>query len=433
MKKRFAMRLLLPCVILVHGVATRAQESVGFTDPQDVDALLEYRLPDWGYRTWDATFDFAGSGRERTVGADRQVGNRNRVGLGSNLHWRLDGERRDRGLRLDVVGDFSHDHVGFRHGESRRRSLDGDVSLGTHWDEYLGAGPLMVGAAAGINWSHDEDRIDERTDVRRDRSVTVGPRIGFGRVRDVTPHVRASRLSERLIALGRSGLTDAQVREVAEILAREQGYRTIFERPDRSFWRDVLEPMLDPARPLTPYEILYLRDVLSEDVGHRAQGTAIVLSGSYSESVHEVPTGDSRSVYRWLRLGASIYRNLSLHHQLRGEASVSVHDRRYALDVVEETSPGLSLEHLWSLADRYLLTTSLDGLFTYAEGGRGISRHVMTTLASRLRIFVEDRMAVVAEADLQFSQRRLTDAQVDRGWTWSYGLGLEYALDTLLY
>ena len=35
---------------------TSAQTSLGFENPGDTTNILEYRLPDWGYRTWDLGF-----------------------------------------------------------------------------------------------------------------------------------------------------------------------------------------------------------------------------------------------------------------------------------------------------------------------------------------------------------------------------------------
>mgnify|MGYP000337876300 CR=1 FL=1 len=73
--------------------------------------------------------------------------------------------------------------------------------------------------------------------------VTVG--VGLGRARNVAPLIRAQRLSERLKAIGRAPLSPAEIQEVARVLATEHGYRAVYERPDRSFWQDVLMPMLD--------------------------------------------------------------------------------------------------------------------------------------------------------------------------------------------
>jgi Tat protein secretion system quality control protein TatD with DNase activity len=92
--------------------------------------------------------------------------------------------------------------------------------------------------------TEDRNAGDENRSFGRTREYDVGAGIGIGRSRDVTPLIRAQRLSERLEALGRPPLSAHQVQQVAQVLAREEGYRIVFDRPDRSFWRDVLEPML---------------------------------------------------------------------------------------------------------------------------------------------------------------------------------------------
>ncbi len=45
-------------------VLVQAQTSIGYGDPTDITNLLEYRLPDWSYRVWDADFSPANGIRE---------------------------------------------------------------------------------------------------------------------------------------------------------------------------------------------------------------------------------------------------------------------------------------------------------------------------------------------------------------------------------
>jgi hypothetical protein len=63
----------------------------------------------------------------------------------------------------------------------------------------------------------------------------------------------------------------------------------------------------------------------------------------------------------------------------------------------------------------------------------------VTTLGSEFRIFVEDRMAILASVRGENDQlyAELTEPsnleQYRRRWAWTYGIGLEYRLDAFLY
>jgi len=168
--------------------------------------------------------------------------------------------------------------------ETSDHNLVGNYGVGGGLNQYLGEGQFFLGLLGNGGQYYEESIIevsdaDEIRNFRRNHHFGIGPSVGWGRARDVTPLIRAQRLSERLIALDRPPLTSDQVQQIARVLATEQGYRTVFDRPERSFWRDVLEPMLDQENPLSPYEIFYLRDVLAEDIGPRREG--VELRGSY--------------------------------------------------------------------------------------------------------------------------------------------------------
>ena len=259
----------------------------------------------------------------------------------------------------------------------------------------------------------------------------------------MTPLIRAQRLSERLVALGRPALTRGQVLEVASVLATEEGYRMVFDRPGRSFWRDTLEPMLDPGNPLSPYEIFYLRDVMSEDIGPRTQGASIQVLGLYDEARSDPGDTEFISVRRSVGLAASWDHNLSLNHQLRATGSLDFGSVSASSRKAESWGGRVSLDHLWTIADRY----RWDNFLTFRTDDRDLTssvahykdRSYVTTLGSEFRIFVENRMAVVASVTGENRQQYLEPTEASgnedywRAWSWTYGLGLEYRLDSFLY
>ena len=435
-----------------------AQTSIGFENPGDTTNILEYRLPDWGYRTWGLDFSLGGNGNENYFSDENEsFSHQFSTNLGSDFNLYRESEKRIGSLDASVSGSYQQSHSGDNSGEASGHDLNASYDLGGRLDQYLGQGPFFLGLAGDIDQGYRET-IRESTgqdDYRRfDRGTFygIGPAAGWGRLRDVTPLIRAQRLSERLIALGRPPLGSGQVQEIARVLATEQGYRTVFDRPDRSFWRDVLEPMLDKEHPLSPYEIFYLRDILAEDIGPRLEGAQLRGAYYYRERRYDSGSDDSRYYARVARLNFLWARNLSFNHQLTLKTGVNYNqsDESHEWDSGrsdsarwEDLGGVIDLAHLWTIADRYRLDTILHFYGSYYEAeyetGRNIERNLRTNLSSTFRVFLEDNMSLVAHVrgtneQHYFDNDDTSDTErYTRSWNWSYGIGLEYYLDRFLY
>jgi len=429
-----------------------AQTSIGFENPGDTTNILEYRLPDWGYRTWDLGFALSGAGADGYFGdSNYNISNRFSTQLSSGLVLYRESESRTRSLFADVGGGYGRYHNGNATSETSGHNLDGDLGARGRWQEFLGEGPVSILASGGANWNYQESiqesqglgQVDEIRRFTRRHVYSLSLGAGLGRVRDVTPLIRSQRLSERLEALGRTALTPYQIQQVARVLAQEQGYRSVFDRPNRSFWRDVLEPMLDQDNPLSPYEIFYLADVMNEDVGPRRQGTELQGRFIYNEYGSDDFLGKWGQIFRGPAVIFLWTRNLNLDNQLSLGASAryaSVGGQDYK---GEEVSGGMDLAHLWTIADRYRLDTSLNVAGYYNErnddADRMINRSIQTTIHSMFRIFLEDSMALSASvfgSNRQSERDRVAFVDTDqysRTWNWSYGIGIEYYLDRILY
>jgi hypothetical protein len=201
--------------------------------------------------------------------------------------------------------------------------------------------------------------------------------------------------------------------------------------------------MLDPANPLSVYEIFYLRDVLSEDIGSRTQGAWIQIVAGFDEN--RASSGGRKSVAprRSLGLAASWDHNLTLNHQLRATGAIDYVAASGGSRRNETLAGRIGLAHLWTIADRYRWDNSLTFRTGYVEdvspANETVRRDYVTTLGSEFRVFVEDRLAVLAsirgENDHQYAElvEPSNLEQYRRRWAWTYGIGLEYRLDSYLY
>ena len=440
-------------IILVFVIQpASAQTSIGFENPDDNTNILEYRLPDWGYRTWDLGFGLNGSGGDRYQNDENQNAyNRFRTALDSGFRLYRESEVRTYRLVVNVGGDYEKTHSSSHSNVNSAHQLDGILALGGGWTQYVSDGPFSLRLTANTNQRYSEviqeisdgQETVENSTYRRANSYFGNVGVGWGRVRDVTPLIRAQRLSERLSALGRDRLTAGQVQEIARVLATEQGYRMVFDRPDKSFWADVLSPMLGADNPLSPYEIFYLRDILEEDVGPRGEGFEIVAGAGYNDSKTSGSDSELRAITRGPALDLRWVRNLSMNHQLALGAGVNYFNQSRQGTRVDLATGDIAIDYLWTIADRYRWDTHLGLTGSYQETGEDgeqvIERNLETLLESQFKVFIENNMSLALSVNGRNTQEYLDidfqgyDERYRRAWQWSYGIGLQYYLDRVLY
>ena len=263
--------------------------------------------------------------------------------------------------------------------------------------------------------------------------------IGLGRVRNVTPVVRALRLDARLQALDRSGrLSDEQLQEVARQFARRPGYPAVYDRPDKHFWNDLFEQIDDQIGPLSPFETLYLTDVLQERLGQRFEGADAAIGTQTRVGtliVPFVPIQVSPDASTEAELGAFVtgrwYKNLSLNHQLGFTGDVA------AAEIVTQGGPGTGTLRttatgtwLWSVADRFVLDTQLTAHLTaFDEGFTPLRRYTAT---SSLFYFVENNAAFNVTGNMRWQQDDGPLGHYTDEFRWDVSVGFSYYLDRVL-
>jgi len=127
--------------------------------------------------------------------------------------------------------------------------------------------------------------------------------------------------------------------------------------------------------------------------------------------------------------------NLSLEHQLGAKVSGGYHWQVRNGDKREFGKISVRLFHFWCLADRYSLDTSVSLAGYYTERDEEVNwRQLQTRFDSKFRIYVEDSMTLVTGVMVGNAQlNEPADQGSGHGWKWSYRIGLEYTLDSLLY
>lgn len=405
-----------------------AQSSIGFSHPRDLDALLRYRLPEWGYRTTRLEFALDGSGSS------------------------YQGGRQSRGAARDSLH-----HYTYRESERGTSSLGFSQGAAWRWNQADPAGTSGVGQAyranAGIGASRTR-YVSEQVFVRGNASLygryddyrshvpgyrfarfqrtayaSAGVGVGVGRIRNVTPLLQALRMSERLAATGRAPLGTEAVEEVAAALARAGGYDAVFDRPERRFWADVLKPLVGDGAPLTPFEVFYLRDARVEALGNRLEGWNLLVQLGVQQDMNEGQLPESRTFAAVL---GSWHHNLTLEHQVSAGASAQHYRRGRGPATANESSQqddiNLFLEDLRVIADRTSWTNRLNGSLLWLHaGGRQTYRGRSASFSSQLDYYIEDRLTLSPGFRWNWSHSDSEFARAE-GRGWSLNCSLSYAL-----
>ena len=406
----------------------------GFTAPPDVKALLDYRLPTWGYRTLQMDVSLLADQ------SDGQGTRNSNVSLATALAAYHESEDLTWYLQPRLQGgyrNFSNRTEGLS-----RRQLAGSGAISGSADVYVaGDWSLTADLEANVHYLERRSQEDSTTVWSYGRDTGFSPEVGlaYGRVRDVTPLLRARRLGERLVALGRPDLSEADLQALAGILARRAGYTAVFDRNEKVFWDDVLGG-LAADDPLTPYEVLYLTEVMVERLGTRRQGWQVGASiGTERDG------GDMSDTRDFLHAGLVWSHNPTLDHQL----SVELDGRRAWWGSRDTDEIELTLQHLWVLADRFVWTNRAFGRFeestfsydqvtaTGDPAPDGITRRRTLQIASRLEVYLEDRLVLTPSVAAGLNDVRSTgpfQVDTDTGgiFGWNASLRLTWYLDRWL-
>lgn len=161
-----------------------AQQSIGFSDPDDIQPLLDYRLPDWGYSNFHLDFNAAGSGIDQNSSSFKQVQKFGNLNLGPA--YTLYRESEARIFQLNAFTDFAYSssfnsNDFFGDSESSDNTLKIDFNVFANLKEYVTERSFVYGkTAARIDYNssksefRDDGTLTDKTLIY-DRIVSINP------------------------------------------------------------------------------------------------------------------------------------------------------------------------------------------------------------------------------------------------------------------
>lgn len=412
------MKKLILIILLSYLVSPKiiAQESIGFSNPDNIQPLLDYRLPAWGYHSliWDFSLDGSLNSRD------------------SEFHGSTSSDDH-------ISGRLSPVYLQFRESESRFSTFTvrPEIDYSYRDRKFFGSNDEYNSRLGlGLNWGLDEKWYRDQSDLffqgsasgdfrnvrlRNEKSMqgnissdlvhlfrnfntVLSTGIGYGRLRNVNPMIRSLRLSERLNALdtGQS-LNENDVFLASEQFTRSNGYQQIYDRPLKHFWGDMDNLLSADLSALDAFDLFYLTDTVSEALGSRREGWQVSANAgiqyliTYSRDDNEI-TGQSdsylnRHIIFIPSVSGAWSKNLSLKHQLGFGAFFQYSTQLNGSSLSDLSTLNVNYNWLYTITDRILMDTFLN----YTRIRRDFNIEYLN-FGTNINYFIENRFSIFASA-----------------------------------
>ncbi|MEX2456152.1 MAG: hypothetical protein WD381_02515, partial [Balneolaceae bacterium] len=360
--KRYTVILLLPFFMFQPLLA---QESVGHSEPDNIQPLLDYRLPAWGYSNFYWDFSLDGNFFNTTQDDDIEDNSHDHQASGSisPVYNRfMESESRDYRIFISPGLTFNNrDRETLTNTEQSSHNSELNLIGSGNNKFYLDQSDLfLIGSLTGNftqHRSHTESQTSDNLNLNRSFRTTFSAGVGYGRLRNVNPMLRSLRMNERYQAVNPGQtLSHSDLMMASEQFTKSNGYQQIYDRPQKYFWEDM-DNMIDAdLSALNPYDLLYVTETTSETIGSRREGWEV-----------RADVG--------LRFRANYFRN---ENRVAGSESSDLSSNTFLIPSVSGIwSKNISLNTQFSLSASYQY-------FREITGDNNLSNHFITTSGSWL-------------------------------------------------
>ncbi|MBL7959471.1 hypothetical protein JNL27_04450 [bacterium] len=416
------MKTYLAGLILLSLLTISAEaQSIGLPS-NEPKPLKDFRLPDWGYTSTKLTLDVTALGQNRKSDGRSDYTSNQTFTLTPFYSYFRESEQRK--VTFDAYMNSR-----FLFSKSRYDNSDGDYRWTTklnsnRWQLHLKNENRSFFSGnyyritPEFNYNDDRDEYkntyeDYSTFPYRDKNKStydsryydakLSLAFGIGRIRNVTPVVRALRLNERLKAFDKDlELDQSELEQAAVEFTRFPGYQNTYDRPDRFFWKSFPEKLST----LTPFETHYLNDVFDEVVGLRLQGSEIDLGARITridvlhkvKSEYDNATSKLKATFAGPELSARLYNNYSLKGQIgftgQGNWDFRMNEKDYN-PIKNAVQFLIGAEHLYVISDHVLWKINPSYLKVKVKSDNPFGDDTYTSslmmLKSSLTYYIENR------------------------------------------
>jgi hypothetical protein len=388
------MRLTVFAALLVTGLPAfvNAQtqtynysRNAGFTKPELLEVVKTYRLPTWGYSVLrldgmvmnTTTLDKYDGNWQNQQRYQRATGNSS-----FNPYFSFYRESEP------FIARFSSDvaHAGSFAGEkavfSRALRSPSDLLLQSRLSHNTSLRVQYYPGEANRFFVDVEAELVQQREVSYQSDYYPSQRIrrfsfaqdgfasvsgGFGRIRNVTPTIRAVRFYERAQARSLNFPADVSVlQRTAQQIATLSRYQTVFDRTGKYFWADFAAAIPEMGQP-SMFDFLYLTEVLSENTGMRFEGSEVraglFRTSELERSKYGTSNLDRNEIhYTGLQSSAEWYKNLSLKSQVHvfaGAGMSTIQRPEMENRFSYRRNVTLGVDALYTITDRVLVESGI--------------------------------------------------------------------------
>ncbi|MDR8391250.1 hypothetical protein NC796_08880 [Aliifodinibius sp. S!AR15-10] len=394
-----------------------AQESVGFSNPEDIQPLLDYRLPDWGYSNFGLDLSHMSSVSDSKYDQRNISRFSNTIQISPTYRLYRESEQKILNLFSSVGLNYNNSKIesrGYDNSERQTKNLNIDSQINISLKNYQSENIFLYGAGDfSVTYNRRKNFQPGNTSIGRDVSIKPEIGIGFGRIRNINPMIRAVRLEERLRAIGQDALNRVQLLNAANQFTKYDGYQKSYDRSEKYFWQDMNRATGSALSGLKPYDMMYLTDIFDEVIGTRFEGWELIAGvrfryTNYLDRKDQDSSQGSTSIIKTIGpyLRGRLYHNISLNHQIGAFGSLNqsypLGSSNSAVDYNWNASTTLGVEWLWTVSDRWFLNTEVRNRYSRIKRtiandlGSGNSTRWTNnlSLSSYLTYFLENKLAI---------------------------------------
>ncbi|NUM80094.1 hypothetical protein HUU42_04755 [bacterium] len=369
----------IAAMLAIGSVLASAQTSVGIST-NDPKPLKNYRLPAWGYSNGKFLINASGSMLDRKNDANDDYSANQSLLLAPSYNYFLESEDHtmtaEGFLNKSFMQSKTRTNNDLSNYNYKRTSNYHTWLLNLRGESRRYYGSTYGMAAPEINYYYNRNKttitqeyvsppfIDkEKTSILfRYYDIKAAAAFGFGRVRNVTPVIKALRLNERLKALSKNIEFDqSEIERAAIEFTRYPGYQAIYDRPEKFFWNSFSEKLNE----LTPFEMHYLNDIFSEVNGTRYEGAEADAGVRFTrlDILQEATLGEDKIKGNFI--GPAVRTRLYHNYSLKGQIGINgIANWDFLVGNKKDNPVGdvkqfeIKAEHLYVISDRVLFTVT---------------------------------------------------------------------------
>jgi hypothetical protein len=436
------------------------------------DLLYDYRLPDWGYSKALIEFETRGSGYHYNYEDGSNVSENYSYQLLPSYSRYYEGEkkicsqyvelnsgysyarRKQRFSNINIITD-KRNEFRLTFGNSMKRYLNDLLYVHLISDNYFQYDDSKY--SYKYTYPDSAEHVESKNNsISRNYNTQLNMGIGLGRLRNITPIIRALRFNERLTLLsGINDLSKADIIALSELYTRSNGFASTYDRWQKYFYALLPDSIKNTIKNLSPWQFLYLSDVTQEIIGDRFEGfdANLGLILEYNKNIPEHGISNQEQFLLGLYLNDSYYHNPTLNYQIGVQLNGSF---RKALN--ENTSTEyvgqvlFQVMNLWNVMDRTLLELHLGVESIFGQSNFKVDSphkkwtrmdHYLAELS--FNYFIENNLSVYSTAGISnrynhpavvllYNRSDLYyDTNTKDVKSWNFWVGLRYYLDRRLH